>query len=115
MNKRGDAIVLIGFMGAGKSSIGRTLARITGLSRFDTDEMVAARFDLTQMVVAGSCRTTAEAVDYLLWRLLRVPAAQPTRDAFVTLRIGDDCWSAGMACTASLSGTTVTCQKGAMP
>ncbi|MFN2621305.1 MAG: shikimate kinase [Chthoniobacterales bacterium] len=47
MNKRGDAIVLIGFMGAGKSSVGRTLARITGLSRFDTDEMVAARFGLT--------------------------------------------------------------------
>src|SRR5204863_62153 len=42
MNKRGDAIVLIGFMGAGKSSVGRTLARMTGLSRFDTDEMVAA-------------------------------------------------------------------------
>src|SRR5437763_5735851 len=47
MKPRGRAIVLIGFMGAGKSSIGRTLARITGLSRFDTDEMVAARFDLT--------------------------------------------------------------------
>ena len=47
MNKRGDAIVLIGFMGAGKSSVGRTLARITGLPRFDTDEMVAARFNLS--------------------------------------------------------------------
>jgi shikimate kinase len=47
MNKRGDAIVLIGFMGAGKSSVGRTLARITRLSRFDTDEMVVARFGLT--------------------------------------------------------------------
>jgi len=47
MNQRGDAIVLIGFMGAGKSSVGRTLARITGLSRFDTDEMIAARFGLT--------------------------------------------------------------------
>ena len=47
MKKRGDAIVLIGFMGAGKSSVGRTLARITGLSRFDTDEMVAGRFGLT--------------------------------------------------------------------
>jgi shikimate kinase len=47
MKKRGDAIVLVGFMGAGKSSVGRTLARITGLSRFDTDEMVAARFGLT--------------------------------------------------------------------
>jgi shikimate kinase len=47
MKERGDAIVLIGFMGAGKSSVGRTLARITGLPRFDTDEMVAARFGLT--------------------------------------------------------------------
>ena len=47
MNKRGDAIVLIGFMGAGKSSVGRTLSRITGLPRFDTDEMVAVRFGLT--------------------------------------------------------------------
>ena len=47
MMKRGDAIVLIGFMGAGKSSVGRMLARITGLSRFDTDEMVAAGFGLS--------------------------------------------------------------------
>ena len=47
MKKRGDAIVLIGFMGAGKSSVGRTLARITGLPRYDTDEMVAARFGVT--------------------------------------------------------------------
>jgi shikimate kinase len=47
MNERGSAIVLIGFMGAGKSSVGRTLARMTGLPRFDTDEIVAARFDRT--------------------------------------------------------------------
>jgi len=47
MKERGNAIVLIGFMGAGKSSVGRTLARMTGLPRFDTDEMVAARFALT--------------------------------------------------------------------
>ena len=47
MKERGDAIVLIGFMGAGKSSVGRTLARMTGLPRFDTDEMVGARFGLT--------------------------------------------------------------------
>jgi len=47
MNKRGDAIVLVGFMGAGKSSVGRTLARMTGLPRFDTDELVGARFGLT--------------------------------------------------------------------
>jgi shikimate kinase len=47
MKKRGDAIVLIGFMGAGKSSVGRTLARMTGLARFDMDEMVASRFGLS--------------------------------------------------------------------
>ena len=47
MKERGDSIVLIGFMGAGKSSVGRTLARMTGLPRFDTDEIVAARFGLT--------------------------------------------------------------------
>jgi shikimate kinase len=47
MNEQGPAIVLIGFMGAGKSSVGRMLARMTGLPRFDTDEMVAARFGLT--------------------------------------------------------------------
>ena len=47
MKKRCEAIVLIGFMGAGKSSVGRTLARMTGLVRFDTDEMIAARFGLT--------------------------------------------------------------------
>ena len=47
MKERGDAIVLIGFMGAGKSSVGRTLARMTGLPRFDTDEMVGARLGLS--------------------------------------------------------------------
>jgi shikimate kinase len=46
MLRRGQSIVLIGFMGAGKSSTGRALARRTGLPRFDTDEMVSARFDL---------------------------------------------------------------------
>ena len=44
MTGRGHAIVLIGFMGSGKSSAGRILARKTGWPRFDTDEMVSARF-----------------------------------------------------------------------
>jgi len=44
----------------------------------------AAQFDLTAMVVDSGAQTPAEAVDYLLWRLLRVPAAQGTRDALVT-------------------------------
>jgi shikimate kinase len=54
MKERGDAIVLIGFMGAGKSSIGRTLARMTSLPRFDTDEMVAARLGLTVLEIFES-------------------------------------------------------------
>lgn len=38
--------MLIGFMGTGKSSVGRALAQRTGLRRYDTDEMVAQRFGL---------------------------------------------------------------------
>ncbi len=34
-------------MGAGKSSVGRALERRTGLTRLDTDEMVAARFGMS--------------------------------------------------------------------
>jgi len=49
----------------------------------------AARFDLTQMVAASDSRTTGEAVDYLMWRFLRVPAAKPTRDAFVSFLTGE--------------------------
>jgi uncharacterized protein (DUF1800 family) len=53
----------------------------------------AASFDLTGMVLDSGAGTTAEAVDYLLWRMLRVPAAMPTRDAFVaflTRELGTD-------------------------
>ncbi|MEN3368291.1 MAG: shikimate kinase [Verrucomicrobiota bacterium] len=46
MTGRGQSIVLIGFMGAGKSSTGRALGQKTGLPRFDTDEMVSTRFGL---------------------------------------------------------------------
>src|SRR6187549_351571 len=35
----------------------------------------AARFDLTAMVLESDAKTAADAVDYLLWRMLRVPAA----------------------------------------
>jgi shikimate kinase len=47
MLERGRAIVLTGFMGAGKSSVGRRLETRTGFPRFDTDEMIAAQFKLS--------------------------------------------------------------------
>ena len=53
----------------------------------------AGKFDLTAMVSDSGAKTTAEAVDYLLWRLLRVPVAQSTRDAlvmFLTKELGTD-------------------------
>ncbi len=45
--ERGKAIVLIGFMGAGKSTVGRVLARLTSWPLYDTDELVAAGFGLS--------------------------------------------------------------------
>ena len=39
--------MLIGFMGAGKSTVGRHLAQLTSLPRFETDEMVAAQAGLS--------------------------------------------------------------------
>src|ERR1041384_1836821 len=43
----------------------------------------AAQFDLTRMVLASGSTTTGEAIDYLMGRMLRVPAAAATRDVFV--------------------------------
>jgi uncharacterized protein (DUF1800 family) len=53
----------------------------------------AAGFDLTRMVLESHARTAGEAVDYLLWRMLRVPAARATRDAlvaFLTTELGTE-------------------------
>ncbi len=53
----------------------------------------AARFDLAEMVLAGGAETTAEAVDYLTSRMLRVPAAKATREAlvaFLTQELGTE-------------------------
>jgi shikimate kinase len=41
------SIVLIGFMGAGKSSVGRWLQTLTGLARIDTDELIAQKLELS--------------------------------------------------------------------
>lgn len=46
MEERGHALVLIGFMGTGKSAVGRRIARDLRLPRFDTDELVATRFGM---------------------------------------------------------------------
>ena len=43
----GKSIVLIGMMGAGKSSVGACLCRQTGLGLFDTDEIVASKFGMS--------------------------------------------------------------------
>jgi hypothetical protein len=53
----------------------------------------AAQFDLARIVLDSGASTTAEAVDYLMWRLLRVPAATAVRDAcvaFLTNELGTD-------------------------
>jgi hypothetical protein len=53
----------------------------------------AARFDLTSMVLASGAKTAGEAVDYLTWRILRVPVPKETRNAlaaFLTNELGTD-------------------------
>jgi len=47
MERSEKSIVLIGFMGAGKSAVGRELKRRTGLRRYDTDEIIRQRFGLS--------------------------------------------------------------------
>ena len=42
VTERGESIVLIGFMGSGKSSAGELLEQLTGLPRRDTDELIAS-------------------------------------------------------------------------
>ena len=36
------------------------------------------------MVLESGSKTTGEAVDYLMWRMVRVPMAKMTRETFVT-------------------------------
>ena len=47
VNRQSRSIVLIGMMGAGKSSVGRCLHHRTGLALLDTDEIVAAKFGMS--------------------------------------------------------------------
>ena len=47
MNAGDNAIALIGFMGAGKSAVGRELSRRIGWPRHDTDEMMREQFGIS--------------------------------------------------------------------
>jgi shikimate kinase len=47
VNRQGRSIALIGMMGAGKSSVGRCLHCRTGLALHETDEIVAAKFEMS--------------------------------------------------------------------
>ena len=47
MNRTGKSIVLVGMMGAGKSSVGCCLQRRTKLALRDTDEIVASKFGIS--------------------------------------------------------------------
>ena len=46
MNPSVKSVVLIGMMGAGKSTVGDCLQQRTGFALFDTDEMVRSRFGM---------------------------------------------------------------------
>ena len=54
MTPRGQSIILIGFMGAGKSTTGKALTQKTRLPHFETDELVAARFGMSVLEVFAS-------------------------------------------------------------
>jgi Shikimate kinase len=47
VNQLSQSIILIGMMGAGKSSVGRCLHRRTGLALHDTDEIVTSKFGMS--------------------------------------------------------------------
>jgi shikimate kinase len=47
VNQVRRSIVLIGMMGAGKSSVGRSLHRRTGMAFLETDEIVASNFRMS--------------------------------------------------------------------
>ena len=59
MNSGCKSIVLIGMMGAGKSSVGRCLQRRTRLALLDTDEIVASKFGMSINEIFSKCSEQA--------------------------------------------------------
>lgn len=59
MNGGCKSIVLIGMMGAGKSSVGRCLQRRTRLALLDTDEIVASKFGMSIDEIFSKCSEQA--------------------------------------------------------
>ena len=47
MTPRGQAIVLVGFMGSGKSTVGKSLEGMTKLPRVELDDVIAAKFGIS--------------------------------------------------------------------
>ena len=43
MTSESDLVVLVGFMGAGKTTVGRELARLLNWSFYDLDALIEAR------------------------------------------------------------------------
>lgn len=78
MAERGDAIVLIGFMGSGKSAAGERLARRTGWPCSDTDQMIAESFG---MPITEVFDTHGEAI--FRHREAEIVAALPLRRAVI--------------------------------
>jgi len=59
VNSGCKSIVLIGMMGAGKSSVGRCLQRRTRLALLDTDEIVASKFGMSINEIFSKCSEQA--------------------------------------------------------
>jgi shikimate kinase len=74
--ERGDAIVLIGFMGSGKSSVGRELAAQTQLPLYDADRMIVQRVGLSipQIFARGGEAEFRDCETEALEQLPHVPA-----------------------------------------
>jgi shikimate kinase len=55
VRRAGKSIVLVGMMGAGKSSVGACLRRRTGLGLIDTDEIVASKLGMSIPEIFTRC------------------------------------------------------------